>query len=153
MKQYLLFFIILVFWSFTNENVTILNSTKFGIKDIKDYIEIISKDSEASEIYQYYGFDPESCKLRKKESENNTKICYVSLFFNYSWYYFCSEINITECKDEGANFTECCKIYCDINDYFVKNDTYKYNKLQIDCDANNIRYLNILPLIILIFFI
>ena len=159
MKQYLLLFIISVFLSFTNEKVTILNNTIFNYTSIKDYIGIISIDKESSDIYQYYAFNPQSCQLRKKNNDNDIEICYVSLLFNETWYYFCSEINMTymaECEEEEKNksFVDCCKDRYGIEEYFNEtNDTYKDNKLQIDCYGKNLRYLNILSLIMLIFLI
>ena len=160
MKQYLLLFIISVFWSFTNEKVTILNNTNhFDYISIRRYINIISIDKESSDIYLYYAFNPQSCQLREKIYDNDTKICYVSLLFNETWYYFCSKINMTdmaECEEEEKkkSFVDCCKDRFGIEEYFNEtNDTYKDNKLQIDCYGKNLRYLNILPLIILIFLI
>ena len=135
MRQKIIFFICLIFFSFTKENEIVINNpnSKIVVKDIYNQILAnLTNNKTISGYYeQIYAFNPESCKRRETYlGYENYENCYMSLKYNDKWYYFCGTFNETEIKEKGFD------VFIDE----VKNYTESIKELKIDCFSQKLYY-------------
>ena len=142
MKQFLMLFIILVFSSFTKEEI-------IYTKNYGNCVDLSSSSVQKIIGENYYedygGFNAQNCNLR----EATNKCCYVSLKYNKEWHHVCANVKL----DEKNFFDNYCNEIKQIQDtsgvqYFKDLDCKK--DLKVDCFNKILTIKRILLLMIII---